>query len=270
MANSISDKQSENVKQIFKEGTKLAKLHDDSPIPDEITRWIARLSLLYGVPFNYMVGADAMLPIESIRFFHFDANWVTALIDGAYSIGRVTECDAAHDKVFWKIIHQAAREEAKAIRACTHHPAPKNPAKDAPMTVISGFLLRSELVSGWPGLEICGFSDVDTKNKEAANELPLLRLERILPNVLLALFEGELNCLKLHGPPEGLCFGFEKGADEKSFSKGKIGKIPMRDEDKKVVNIKALADSIGNKVTAADFAKQMIEKADRVTIRKTN
>ena len=48
--------------------------------------WIARLVLLYPVPFHYLVPHQSLLPSESMRFFHLDDNWVDALVDGAFSI----------------------------------------------------------------------------------------------------------------------------------------------------------------------------------------
>ena len=45
-----------------------------------------RLVLLYPVPFHYLIPHPALLPSESLRFFHLDDNWVNALVDGALSI----------------------------------------------------------------------------------------------------------------------------------------------------------------------------------------
>jgi hypothetical protein len=55
-------------------------------IADELVQWIARLVLLYPVPFHYLIPNPALLPPESLRFFHLDDNWVDALVDGALSI----------------------------------------------------------------------------------------------------------------------------------------------------------------------------------------
>ena len=55
-------------------------------IADELVEWIARLALLYPVPFQYLVPHTSLLPQESLRFFHLDDNWVNALVDGALSI----------------------------------------------------------------------------------------------------------------------------------------------------------------------------------------
>src|SRR5262245_19805440 len=57
-------------------------------LPELLSRWLGRLRLLKGVPFNYLIPDEGMLPPESIRFFYLDMNWVDALLDGAFSIGR--------------------------------------------------------------------------------------------------------------------------------------------------------------------------------------
>ena len=57
-------------------------------VPEQISKWLGRLRLLKGVPFNYLVPDERMLPPESIRFFYLDINWIDSLLDGAFSIGR--------------------------------------------------------------------------------------------------------------------------------------------------------------------------------------
>ena len=54
---------------------------------DSVVSWLTKLRLLEGVPFNYVVPSEEMLPNESIRFFHMDRNWLDAMVDGALSTG---------------------------------------------------------------------------------------------------------------------------------------------------------------------------------------
>src|SRR5262249_40203685 len=100
----------------------------DHPLPDDLANWFRDLSLLRDVPFNYLVPDERMLPPESIRFFLLDPAWVDCLLDGAFSVGRVTS--AAH-----------AQDQAHEV----------SPASN-PHARVSGFLLHSDVVSGWPGL----------------------------------------------------------------------------------------------------------------------
>jgi len=51
-----------------------------------ISIWFARMGLLQGVPFNYLVPDEQMLPKESIRFFWVDSVWVDCLLDGALAL----------------------------------------------------------------------------------------------------------------------------------------------------------------------------------------
>ena len=62
-------------------------------MPEALATWFRDIELLKGVPFNYLVPDEGLLPKESIRFFWVDAYWVDCLQDGAFSIGRVTAAD---------------------------------------------------------------------------------------------------------------------------------------------------------------------------------
>ena len=55
-------------------------------MPAALADWLARLRLLYGVPFNYLVPDSRLLPQESVRFFYIDRNFTDRLVDGALSV----------------------------------------------------------------------------------------------------------------------------------------------------------------------------------------
>jgi hypothetical protein len=69
---------------------------------------------------------------------------------------------------------------------------------------MAGFLLRSALVSGWPGLEVRGFSDTGGNSP-----LDLLRMDRLAADVLLCLFAKPPARVEISEPKEGLAFGHE-------------------------------------------------------------
>ena len=69
------------------------KVDPHGVVPPDIVRYLARLRLLEGVPFNYLVPDATMLPLETIRFFYVDRNWLDALVDGALSVGTVNSAD---------------------------------------------------------------------------------------------------------------------------------------------------------------------------------
>jgi hypothetical protein len=68
---------------------------------------------------------------------------------------------------------------------------------------VSGLLLRSQIVTGWPTLlpEAAG----------AQRKLPLLRSARLAPNVLLCLFDGPLESITFRNPPTLLHFEVKQG-----------------------------------------------------------
>ena len=67
----------------------------DRVVPRELRGWLARLRLLQGVPFSYLVADAELLPKESIRFFYLDRAWTDALVQGALSVGTVNSSDRA-------------------------------------------------------------------------------------------------------------------------------------------------------------------------------
>lgn len=336
----------------------------DQQLPNDVNQWFADLALLKGIPFNYLVPDERMLPQESLRLFWLDPDWVRALHDGAFSIGRVLTQDHLRDSA-----HASSLLEA-------------------PHATVTGLLLRSELVSGWPDLLIDAYDErvedsdyehplrdpdnesgiyksiaanasiqdalntgeldilaskfgfpqslgsdsfIETivedkswlvnihQNQEAyiikkvkhefivqiENKLPLIRMMRLSPNVLLCLFSGEVKTVDIHQKPEALHFGLNPPARDKDgkpiptepyfrdIKKPKGGetdkKIKMktnlwRNEQHRVLNITELAaqieqltikksksDTVKESFTSAQFAFQMalgVQK-ERFTIADT-
>lgn len=154
----------------------------DGQLDQNLQHYFADLSLLNGLPFHYLVPHEKLLPHESLRFFHLDDRWIEALLDGAFSIGRTTQLDTTRVQPGTGP-HENARPQ------------------------LTGILLRSDLVSGWPSLLIEGYTgDGDELKKE--DKLTAKRFERVGPTVLLVLFEKVLTRLTIHLPAESLHFGF--------------------------------------------------------------
>jgi hypothetical protein len=160
-------------------------------LPDSLAAWLAEKFNFEGIPFDYLVADDQLLPNESIRFFTVDANWQLAMADGACSIGRLGPLDTAIDQAFM-FSPGGFVDQARASAGQT-------------WPVISGFILRSQAVRGyWPGIRIEGYADT------TANErLKAIRIECLAPSVLLVLFDGRLSRVDIHEPPEGMHFGLE-------------------------------------------------------------
>jgi hypothetical protein len=59
-------------------------------LPAIMSEWMERASLLHGVPFNYLVPNERLLPAESLRFFMLDPQRLACLLDGAFSVDFTT------------------------------------------------------------------------------------------------------------------------------------------------------------------------------------
>lgn len=292
-------------------------------LPDIVTQWLDALARLEHIPFPYLVPDERMLPQESLRFFEVDGQWVACLLDGAFSIGRVLASEPARDS--------ALRDQ---------HLNGQQPR-------MSGLLLRSAVVSGWPDLQVDGYyairedvpimvgalnkgqlpaalgqlfeeyglpldpSSSQVSTLETAEDgqtgtawqiadngrsyhvhfvadqlyvrLPALRQTRLSANILLCLFEGVLNVVDMHLPPEALHFGLEPadGEHEAVYKMprrpdGEVvtaGSVPVswKDETARILNIDQLASDLQKQVgtafsqfTQAEFALQMIASAPGV------
>lgn len=71
---------------------------------------------------------------------------------------------------------------------------------------ITGLLLRSAVVSGWPLLSVDALSQ-DSENREVRHER--LRFDRLAPDILLCLFERRPTRFEVHLPQEAVHFGVE-------------------------------------------------------------
>ena len=141
--------------------TQLTHLPFDGPtadleLPETVRGWFENLTLLEGIPFHYLVPDQRMLPAESIRFFQLDPIWMECLVDGAFSIGRVLQSDHEQD--------QSQRESQ---------------LDDLLPEQVSGFLLRSEAVAGWPGLQVDGYDESFKTTTFLLEKTPLFEINPV-------------------------------------------------------------------------------------------
>jgi hypothetical protein len=175
---------------------------------DPISQWLAKLLLLYRVPFDCLVPDERMLPVESLRFFYLDNNWLQAMLDGALSIGMESSRETFFSAMTHGTINAAAFEAAKVLR--TSLSGAESPPAETAQNLISGFLLRSAIVSGWPNLAVRPYLN----NQQM---LKILRLDHLSPNVLLCIFWGVPDYVEISEPQEGFAFGVDED-----------GNIPLR------------------------------------------
>lgn len=258
-------------------------LSDGVDIPDAITDFLTDLSLLYRVPFSYLAPDERMLPENSIRFFRLDFQWLYALLDGAMTLGRCFQEDYRQDTLLIEQILSRVDE-----RRCTVRPRLLRKDPDSLPghirqcletagggvggQVNTGFLMRSELVKSFRGMEFLAYA-----KQGGGDPLPCLRLEAIGRDILMGIYAGECNYLEIRQPPEGMHFGMEKA--DQSYTKLmrdlKTGElfsdkqenrvqISFRDGAAGVVDMKETAETIRKKchleqITSAHLALQMIQ-----------
>ncbi len=164
-----------------------ARLQQPEPtMPDAIEKWI-RTSLLElrEVPFRYLVPDEELLPASAFRFFDIDTQWIECLRDGAISVGRTDS---------------QAREIETELRK--HLPRPQ---------AMSGFLLRNSAVADFPHLEVDAYTAAPRPGEFNKPALPIVRMQRLSPSVLLVIFTGRATAVDLHLHPQAVHFGFSLG-----------------------------------------------------------
>jgi hypothetical protein len=181
----------------------------DHVVPGELRRFLARLRLLHGVPFSYLVPDASLLPIESMRFFYIDRAWTDALVQGVLSVGTISTADRTQLEAVYPAIRDDVDETERTVRQ------PDGEKRLAGAGgAITGFLMRSRLVSGWPNLHVRAYSrDVieddalTTVAESDPNRMKVLRMERLAPAVLLVLFDGVPAVVHVEEPRQGIQFG---------------------------------------------------------------
>ncbi|MEN3327790.1 MAG: hypothetical protein V7638_2597 [Acidobacteriota bacterium] len=254
----------ESHRSSFKEpisGGEQTPVNEQVKIADDLVEWIARLVLLYPVPFHYLIPHQSLLPPESLRFFHLDDNWVNALVDGALSIAVRNDADqkvasrSELQSTLSKIVYQhRLRLQGKS---------PEFDPKERYMEIRkSGFLLRSRIVSGWPGVE------VTAKTTAQDQTLPkILRFDQIADGVLFCLARGTVEEVTFREPREGLTFGVASDGTVSARKAGKkvdVKKQLLRNHNG-VVDIAKLRDNLLS-AGSAELATEMIRKPEEQSI----
>ncbi len=254
----------------------------DPPVPDLIVQWLARLAALDGVPFNHLVPDPRALPVESIRFFFVDPDWILALLDGAMSIGRTTTFDREHDSALGPLVGGLAIGARLRLRDRSSGRS-SIPALDT----VSGFLVRSRAVAHWRGVEVTVYPDAGAQQPP----LPLIRLVRLSDSVLLCLVAGALARVDFRQPIEGLQLGARGATDLTVTLRGLgYGNFPVGtslqtsslswrgDPTGRLLDIAGSATSVAaalwakgawpqnQPLSSGDFAMQVLESAQVVTM----
>ena len=262
-------------------------------VPRDLRLWLARLRLLEGVPFGYLVADSSLVPPESIRFFYVDRGWTDGLVEGALSVGTVTTADRAALEQIYGTVRDEVDEAERLVRLPGAEPgAPVPTGLAGPIT---GFVLRSRMVSGWPAMHVRGYAadnlradppvnddDVGDEHETSLQKLTLLRLERLAPAVMLALFDGIPQVVHVEEPRAGIQFGVDEtdvggraraevvlrnATTGERLEPRRTVRVPFRRGAPGVLHMRGLASrmtdeagaELGPTLDAAEFAMQMLQ-----------
>ena len=182
-------------------------------LPKHLQDWLGRLRLFYGIPFEYLVPDERLLPPESIRFFYVDRNWNDRMVDGALSVGKTATREYTHHHALFQSVAGELDNEERRIRQNLRLKDKSAEEEDLPgigeAADMTGFLLRSQAVSFYPGLEVKAWQG----EQDNQTDLRLLRMDRPGPDVLLCLFDGVPDGVDIKEPREGIQFGVDINLD---------------------------------------------------------
>jgi hypothetical protein len=200
----------------------------ESEMPPYMELFLSHLRLLVGLPFDYLVPDERLLPDESIRFFYIDRSWTDRLVDGAIAVGKIGTREQAHHQGHAPAVNQQIDLSERIVRTIQRGlkgftDAKGDPNNDtSPADTITGFLLRSSAVSGWPHMDVRAYKTAIPEKFDPADpeviplQLKTLRLELLSPGVMIALFQGVPQLVILEEPHNGVMFGLhvDNGVDK--------------------------------------------------------
>jgi hypothetical protein len=172
-------------------------------MPARLYDWLMDLRLLRHIPLSYLVPDSALLPEESIRFFHVDPTWVDRIIDGVFSAANMGTVDSIYSAAMIQLI-RATLDAGLAAMAGTNWDASHG---------VTGMLIRSDLVRRWPDVIVRAYTGAD----ENSAPVGVLRAEPISSGIYIALFAGTPGMVELREPHVGVRFGLETNDDAHYF-----------------------------------------------------
>lgn len=249
----------------------------EARLPPYLESFLAHLRMLVGVPFRYLVPDERLLPRESIRFFYLDRSWTDRLVDGAMAVGKIGTRELALHHGHAGAVRNVLDVAQRVVRPLQRGEVPTEYRSmvderrgdfddERPIT---GFLLRSALVSGWPHMDVRAYDWSDDGEPPPlgfdpggdlgdVEVLAPLRIERLSPSVMIALFDGEPKLVTLEQPHNGVQFGVDLNNDGRVTIpvRGSDGvlvdptdesvsvEVPFRNNGRRVVDVMALRDRL--------------------------
>ena len=237
--------------------------------PEKLKKFLQEASIFYHVPYQYLVPDENIIKEDEIHFFKVDHNWVLAFLDGICSIGRNATIDYTHD-THW-IVKQY--EEALGSNSDVRRRLQGKGEMEEmiPLGTVTGFLLNSVISEDFRGLEFKAYGD-----EERNSRLQALRIEKIGPRMLMGLFRGNIRCLEIGQPPEGLHYGCVKLEEKLKKTPRDLRTGVLDNESEKVVlplkqgidgrilDVDQMAEKFAEilkieKITSSELAVEMIQ-----------
>ena len=240
----------------------------EAAMPPYMESFLAHIRLLVGVPFENLIPDPRLLPSESIRFFYLDRSWADRLVDGAMAVGQIGSREQAHDHGSSTNVSQQLDQSERMVRRLQRGTdfvtaRAEVMQQQAAAETITGLVIRSSAVSGWPHMDVRAY---DTRIPEPfdtsapanlAHQLTSLRIERLAPAVIIALFQGIPELVILEEPHHGVQFGIRRdgtaiklplrdavGQQLQQAGRAITTEVPMRGANGSVVRVKALRDKL--------------------------
>jgi hypothetical protein len=174
-------------------------------IPARLRNWLVDLRLLRGIPLSYLVPDAALLPAESIRFFHVDPTWVDRVIDGVFSAANTGTVDFVFS---YSLLQMCRVAVDNALTDLAKAQAPGTSWTGG--TTMTGMLIRSELARRWPDMIVRAYSTVNVAPENITKpDVAVLRAEPISKDVYIALFAGQPEMVHVREPNVGTRYGVE-------------------------------------------------------------
>ena len=105
------------LKERLRRPIQLETTEPESEMPPYMESFLAHLRLLVGVPFDYIVPDERLLPDESIRFFYVDRSWTDRLVDGAIAVGKIGTREQAHHQAHEPAVRQQLDITERIVRS---------------------------------------------------------------------------------------------------------------------------------------------------------
>lgn len=236
---------------------------ESDPVPPLVKEWLGNLLLLQGVPFDYLIPDKAYLSAERnevqvhevLSTFYIDYDWLEALISGALSIvpagNTVSLLDAIKaGKLLPGNLKLNKTMSPDISGGKSGEPVPTPPDLSGHVT---GFIMRSQLVSSWKGIKIYA-KDPSRKWMDTP-----LRIEKLADDILLCVFSGKCSRVVIMQPPEGLHFAVDKNEEHeqikylKRLPDGDLSKeefilIDTRNKDQRTLNLAVIAHAMEKEI----------------------